>query len=306
MKNLLSSEKSAGFFKIFKISVLCAAGIATVLRLISLFLFYDADIGYYKSGSVLPTLFNVLIAISAIFILVSCIILTKNLPSVEKYTISNKCSAVFVALAFGVSAISSVFSFYSYMQYSIEPNTSPLSLLISIITIISPIVACAYFVLYALGKCSQTVSFAGGIFTLIYFVIILATSYFNIYIQMNAPEKLSEHLCCICALILILSEMRLMCGVEKKAFYLFSISFSAIVLISCALPTAIASFAGVFTEGIITPPDTSAYVFSALGVFSIVRLIMLEQKPDINNSGDVTEGSKETTENANSSIDSKE
>lgn len=258
MKEILSSKKSARFFKIFRIVILCAAGVATVLRSLSLFLFYDADIGYYQSGSVFPTVFNVLLAIFAIFAVVSCVMFGKNSPVPEKYTLSSKCSAVFVALAFAVVTISSMTS----------------------ITVIAPLIACAYFVLYALGHLSPSFSLAGGIFALVYFVITLATSYFDISVQMNAPEKISLHLCCVCALILILNEMRAMCESERKAFYLFSVSFSAIALNACALPTIIASFAGVFTGGAITPPEPSSYVFFALGIFSVVRLIMLEPKSE--------------------------
>ena len=280
MKNIISEEKSARFFKIFRITVLCAVAIATVLRALSLFLFYDAEIGYYKLGSVIPIVSNVFLAVIALFIAVSCVLLGKNAPRAEKYTLSSKCSAVFVALAFAVVAISSVTSLFLFSEYFLIESTDNLAFIITAITVIAPLIACAYFVLYALGHLSPSFSLAGGIFALIYFVIILATSYFDIYVQMNAPEKISLHLCCICALILILNEMRSMCKSERKAFYLFSVSFSAIALNACALPTIIASFAGVFTGGAITPPEPSAYVFFALGIFSVVRLIMLEPKSE--------------------------
>lgn len=289
MKNILSEEKSARFFKIFRITVLCAAVVATVLRALSLFLFYDAEIGYYQHGSVIPTVFNVFITVFALFTVVSCVLLGKNSPRPERYTISSKCASVFAALAFAVVAISSATSWFFSSEYFLTDTSSPLTLIVTILTVVAPIVSCAYFVLYALGRLSPSFSLIGGIFALVYLVIILANSYFDIYVQMNAPEKLSSHLCCVCALLLILNEMRVMCGAEKKAFYLFSVSFSAIALNACALPTVIASFAGVFTDGVITPPDPSAYVFFALGIFSAVRLIMLEPKSEIEESQEIQE-----------------
>ncbi len=276
MKNILSEEKSARFFKIFRIVVLCAAFVATVLRTLSLLLFYDAEIGYYQHGSIIPSVFDAFLAILALFAVVSCVLLGKNAPQTEKYTVSSKCASVFVALAFAVVTISTLLLAYKISTLYDISEIAPNVLLINLLTIVTPIIACVYFVLYALGKCSPAVSLVGGIFTLIYFIIILASAYFDISIQMNAPEKLASHLCCVCALLLILNEMRVMCGAEKKAFYLFSVSFSTIALNACALPTIIATFAGVFTDGIITSPDPSAYVFFALGIFSAVRLIMLE------------------------------
>ena len=278
MKNILSEEKSARFFKIFRIIILCAGFVATVLRALSLLLFYDAEIGYYQHGSVIPTIFSAFLTILALFAVVSCVLLGKNAPRTEKYTVSSKCAAVFVALAFAVVSISVALLSYELSKVYDISDMTPAVLLINFLTMITPIVACVYFVLYALGKCSQTFSLIGGIFTLIYFVIILASAYFDVSVPMNAPEKLSTHLCCVCALLLVLNEMRVMCGAEKKAFYLFSVSFSAIALNSCALPTIIASFTGALTDGVITPPDPSAYVFFALGIFSVVRLIMLEPK----------------------------
>ena len=281
MKNILSEEKSVRFFKIFKTIMLCSVLVATVLRALSLFLFYDAEIGYYQHGSVVPVAHNAFLAILALFAVVSCVLIGKNAPLPEKYTLSSKCSSVFVALAFAVVTIATAISSYEFVTIYAEVNMTTLALLVNLLIIVTPIVACVYFVLYALGKCSPAISLVCGIFTIIYFVIILANAYFDVYVTMNAPEKLSTHLSCICALLLILNEMRVMCGAEKKAFYLFSVSFSAIALNACALPTIIASFAGVFTGGVITPPDPSAYVFFALGIFSVVRLIMLEPKEEI-------------------------
>ncbi len=276
MKEILSAEKSARFFKIFRIVILCATGISTVLRSLSLLLFYDADIGYYQRESVLPTIFTVLLALFALFVIVSCIMFGKNSPSPEKYTVSSRCSAVFVALSFAAVAISSAVSLFSSTEYFMIYPSSPLLHVVTALTVIAPIVACAYFVIYALKKLSPSLSLVSGIFALIYMTITLANSYFDIYVQMNAPEKLSTHLCCICAMLVIINEMRVICEVEKKAFYLFSVSFSAIALNACALPTIIASFSGVFTEGTIAPPDPSAYVFFALGIFCLVRLLMLD------------------------------
>lgn len=276
MKNILSQEKSARFFKIFRITALCGIAVATVLRVLSLLLFYDSEIGYYQRGSVIPTVFTVALTVLALACLVACVILGKSSPAPEKYTLSSKCASVFVALAFAVSAISSAISLIELSGYYFEGSSSILFLSLAALTVIAPALACAYFVLYAFGKLSPSFSLAGGILALVYVVILLADSYFDIYVQMNAPEKLSTHLCCVCALLLILNEMRVMCGAERKAFYLFSVSFSAIALNACALPTIIASFAGVLTDGMITPPHPSAYVFLALGIFSTVRLIMLE------------------------------
>lgn len=296
MKNILSEEKSTRFFKIFRIAVLCGGVAATVLRALSLFFFYDADIGYYQHGSVIPAVANALLAILALFAALSCFLLGKNAPRAEKYTVSGKCSAVFAALAFAAVAVEAGLSSYELLKIYDISDMTPAVLLINLLILVTPIAACAYFVLYALGRLSPAFALMGGFCAVIYFVILLASSYFDISIQMNAPEKLASHLCCVCALLLILNEMRVMCGAQKKAFYLFSVSFSAIALNACALPTAIASLAGVFTGGVITPPDPSAYVFFALGIFSVIRLIMLEPENDAEEKEEQNDASSDNKE----------
>ena len=93
---------------------------------------------------------------------------------------------------------------------------------------------------------------------------------------MNAPEKLSVHLCCICAMLIILSEIRVMADAQRNGFYLFSSALAALFLISNALPTVIASYAGILNGGEVTLPPVHCYVFISLGILSIVRLIMTD------------------------------
>ena len=115
-------------------------------------------------------------------------------------------------------------------------------------------------------------------------------------------------------MLVMLSEMRVMCGNRKNALYLFSVSVSTIALIACSISTIIASFAGALNKGIMTPPHVSYYVFLALGIFSAVRLLMLpypknasiaESTPTVTESdGEIT--SADTNENISDTDSDKE
>lgn len=277
MKKNTFTQQNVLLFRVFRIAVLCVAAVCALLRTLDLFLFYDSEIGYYEKGSVLPLIFTVLVSLSVITAFALCVsVFRKRAPDIEQYTVSGKCSAVFAALSFAIVFINNLLSPYSWAEFYRGSSASLLFFIVTALYVLAPALACAYFVLYALEKLKTSLAFGLGIFAIVYFVITLAVSYFNIYVQMNAPEKLASHLCCVCAMLLMLSEIRVMCGVPKNALYLFSVSVSAIALNACALSAIIASFAGALNEGVMTPPPVSCYVFLALGIFAAVRLIMLD------------------------------
>lgn len=279
MKKNLSTAQKELVFRVFRIAILCVAALCALLRTLDLLLFFDSDIGYYERGSVLPVIFTVIATLSVIAIFALCVsVFRKSAPDIEQYTVSSKCSAVFVALSFAVVFVNNILSPYSWAEFYHGSSSGLLFFVITALYVLAPALACVYFVLYALGKIKPSFAFGFGIFAIIYFVITLATSYFNVYVQMNAPEKLALHLCCVCAMLVMLSEIRVMCDCRKNAIYIFSVSVATISLIACSISTIIASFAGALNKGIMTPPHVSCYVFLALGIFSAVRLIMLDPK----------------------------
>ena len=275
-----TNKRSYGTFRAFKWIALLSAPTLVILRTLNLFIFFENDIGYYESGAILPTVFNCLAILIVLTVaVVSVAVFRKHSPMPLIYSVSAKCASVFVALGFAAYALLAILTPFSWLDNFAAMTVNKMSPVIyysvTALNILAPLAACVYFVLYALGKLSRGAAFGLGIGALITMIITLALSYFNPYIQMNAPEKLAVHLGCICALLFILAEMRVMCGAARKALYHFTMMSCAALLPAMSLPTVIASFTGAL-HGSPAVPDPINYVFLAMGVFAIVRLIMLD------------------------------
>lgn len=282
-KNFCTAEKCL-YFNIFRIGVICAAAVYAILRTLSFFFFYDAEIMYFSQGGVLPAIATAVLVIAVACSAFYAFMFRSVCPSAEKYSVSSRCAAVFAALAFAVYAVSALFDIYGWADFLRLQNAEILASagfvsFVTALNLIAPMLACAYFALYAVRKLSPALSFFGGIGVILWSVIILALGYFNNFIPMNSPVKLGEHLCCVASMLFIVCEMRVMCSADRKALRLFCSALAVVSLIPTALSDIIACVGGVFTEGAMALPSVENYVFLAIGVFALARLIMLDGDP---------------------------
>ena len=71
-------EKIKRNFNIYVIGSLAAAIVCVILRSLSVFMFYDLEIGYYTRGAALPIAFNILLVLSVVLFGVGAVLLTKE------------------------------------------------------------------------------------------------------------------------------------------------------------------------------------------------------------------------------------
>lgn len=269
---------------IYCMLTLAVTVVAVVLRTLNLFLFFDVEIGYYTQGSVFPTVYVILLWVAAVvFGVFAFVRVGKVAPRMPLYTKPLSVCAILCVLSCVWATLG-----MSFVNHS--PSSAP-SFALSVLLPITALATELYFILFALKKNLHAVSVGTGFFTLLWLVIVLISSYFNVYVAMNAPLKLALQLATVGGMLLMLSEMRLLCGAPRKAFSLFSLSLSTLFLLSVSIPNIVATLAGVLPARDAASAD---YFFLALGIFSLLRLLspLFSRVPETEADAPVTEESE--------------
>ncbi|MBQ8141021.1 MAG: hypothetical protein IJ038_04935 [Clostridia bacterium] len=263
-----------------------AAGIA--LRIISLLLFYDRNIGYYSAGAVLPTVMNILLVCAVVLILAGVLLLAKNsdIPKGDDKGIAVKISSTLCALAFAALALMTLYSFVSLFY---APSWK------SLLFLAASLLSAAYFVMNFLKKGSDVQSLL-SIAVIIFAVYVLAISYFDVYTQMNSPNKLILHMACLSSMIFFLSEARCLIGTQKKKTYIFSLCVSVLLLGTSSVPSIIAFHLGILENYEYVLFD---YAFLFLWIYILVRFVFCFIKPK-------NESASEISDTPNTELDSAE
>ncbi|MEE0969543.1 MAG: hypothetical protein U0M06_09255 [Clostridia bacterium] len=238
--------------KIYSVTAVIVSLLGIALRIVSLFYFYDRDIGYYKAEAFLPDAFHILTCAMLAFAF-SVIIL---LPSVRKKeyktmchsALSARCGAVFPICGIAVYILYAAFSFmgntraYMYGEMGAGTYIELFSLLFGFLGII-------YFSLFAAGKVGRGENHVYfGYAVILFFLMVLAKSYFDFFTTMNSPNKLLLQLTLMAVMVYMLYEIRFSIGRAAPRLYsavsLISIYLTAV----CAIPGIAAYFCGVFTK----------------------------------------------------------
>lgn len=279
-------EKSLLAVKRYRLISIVAVVVALLLRTLSLLFFYEADIGYYRAGAVLPTILYIFFVLAAIGFGVLAFMQDKTCVPVPSPNAATKITAFAVGAVFGVTAL---------LRYCLSATAMTRS---TIFAFVAGGLAAIYFILLACKKLSPTLAILSGFGAILWFGCILLDSYFDVTVAMNATEKLAVHLAAASGMLLMLAEMRLACGAMKKRFYLFSLSLGTLGLCVASLPTLIADAAGVLGSRKLAFAD---FAFLALGLFGLVRLLSaFSVGKEENNVENIPETADETAEESKS------
>ncbi len=219
-----SSKRS---FFLYRAASLAVTVVAILLRTINLLFFYEKEIGYYQAGSVLPVVTDVVIVFGTVFFaLFSAIGLRENPPAFSARTKSTAVAPFVAAMGLVLFAVGIL---------SIGAGSS-----FDLPLLVTSILGAVYFVLYARKWGSSVLHFVCGTALIVFLALLLMDSYFDISVQMNAPVKLALQIGCIGGMLLMLSEIRLICGYPAPRFSAFSNSCAALFLGAALIPTLIA------------------------------------------------------------------
>lgn len=242
-----------------------AAGVT--LRCISLFKFYDASIGYYVKGAILPMAFHILSVVTvAMAALLIAFLRKKNEDQFIFRETAKGC--IPVGAAFGAAGVAS-YVIYALISLSGEKQpvigsvqTNKVGEIVSIMSLVFGVLAVIYFVLVLVGKTSggdKHVIF--GYAVILFVLMVLAKTYFDFNTTMNSPNKLLVQVTLMLFMLYFLYEFRFSLGNSAPGMYAAA-SFAAFYYASvCAIPGIIGFFAGVLRK-----PEYLICDFLALGL----------------------------------------
>ena len=224
--------------KLFWLILATLTVLATILRTVALMGSMD-EIGYFQKGSLPVALFYATVALIAL----GCVTLF--------FLISNKdASREPVALPrarFVSAAIAAVTLAATALFLAVRMSSLPTPTLLNVLTALTLLCGAVYFAL-RLTAIPITTTALWGYGAILSLALSLILTYFDQYVQMNAPHKLSFHVCMILAMIALLLELR---DLLDRPFPRFCVALTALAAAFCtatALPNLIAFLGGVYSD----------------------------------------------------------
>lgn len=212
--------------------------LATILRTLSLFLCLD-EIGYFQRGAVPVVLFYVAVALIALVCIAFFFIINKEGVPREPATLppARFAGAALAAVALATAALFLIF----------RSNALPTPPFLTILTALSLLCGAVYFAL-RLTHSKPTTTVLLGYGAILSAALSLILTYFDRYTQMNAPHKLSQHVCLLVVMVALLLEQRdLLDRPLPRACVAFT-AFAAAFCTVTALPSILAFIGGVFDD----------------------------------------------------------
>ena len=192
---------------------------ALLLRTLSLYGCLD-EIGYFD-GSVLPTLTNILLALGAIGALLCPFLFFKRgeLTVRTSATPADKIASAFAILALSAATV--------LLLTTIRETEQPPLTVLGVLALLCGI---GYFACRIKG-CSPALSLlAFG--AILGAILIISLTYFDLFVPMNSPHKLSLHLCLLTAALYLLYEMRAAASVPFPRVLIATASLCALLTVA--------------------------------------------------------------------------
>ena len=261
MQKIAVDTKKSNTLKIYALSAIIATVIAVVLKTVCLFYFYDADIGYHSQG-IVTSLFEVFCLLSTLFFASSIFCVKRYTPAPD-----GKGNNLLVKIGSAVAMLAFA-AYFGAVVFSTDLVTSTTAF-----DLLSKITALMGIVYFAIGvfapDTNKNIRALLGFGVIIWCIYVLGITYFDIYIQLNSPDKVMLHLALISIMVFIVCELRCYVFEIKKGFYIFSVSAATLF---CAL-TSIPSFIYGYFIGEMNQYYIYNIVIVAVGMYSLMRLI---------------------------------
>ncbi len=247
---------------IFFISALAFSLTCIVLRTLAMLFVFETDIGYYKSESPLGLAASLLPTLCAVAAAVFCFIRPLKIEAnAAKNTLSLRiCFALFTVIFIIMTAFAAQSTAYGYS-------------LRNILTVLFCVLSTLFFLLLTINKKTDSALYViSGIAVIAWLVMTLSESYFDSYVQMNSPIKLSFQFGVLAAMLLTVNEVRCTLNDNRVSFHLFSATVAAVFCGASSVPSVICSLMAKM-------PD-NYYLFNydcVLALFFVISIVRLAQ-----------------------------
>ncbi len=229
-------EQNGKKIKIYSLVAIAVSVLAVILRTCCLLWFYDEDIGYYSRGF-LPILLDA-VCILAVAFFVSLLFVVKPCDKAgdgKEDNLAVKISSAAAAVAFALFFVSSVLSTSLVTGNVVFDLTSKISALSAIV----------YFCMNLFAsRANRVVQTALGFFIIIWNICTLGITYFDVYVQLNSPDKTILHLALVACMAFFVSEFRCFVDGVKSKSYLFFASCAILLSGTSSVPSLVAYMFG--------------------------------------------------------------
>lgn len=250
-------------FPILSIIAIATAAISVILRIISIFFFYD-KLGYYQSGAPLPIIANIFLAIALVFLLAASIF---SIDKRRKIQAPDKISQYAALLPAGAL----IFTAIRTIMGSLDGSTVN-----KFLFFISAILAAVFFILIFIKKQPFIATVYFGLAALVFVFFLWMHSYFDFFVPINSTDKIFHYLACAGGLLFIFGEICACYGSVNPRIYCFSIFTAVITLWVGAVPSLVGFFSNTFVKYVTFEGDV---FFTALAIYATVRIVMLMKAP---------------------------
>ncbi len=231
-----ANDKVSKINKIYALITFLLAIVAIVIRALCLEFYYDDEIGYFQDA-LLPKILTVLCVVGAVFFLSSCFLIKKDTVCSD-----GKEDNVILKIASCLCIIACI-AYFSISVFSTSLVAS--GFVFDLLSKLSVLMAVAYFAINLFTSDGARITQTVLGFGLIYFSIyVIAITYFDIYVQLNSPDKIMIHLALIAAMLFFVGEFRCFVGIQKRKFYLFDTSLSVFFTGIASIPSLIKGLSG--------------------------------------------------------------
>ena len=243
---------------IINVAALSAGVISAVLHSASMLLCRDA-LGYFVTGEVMPIISNAFL-IASILAFAACafFLIDKNAPAEAPK---------------GIASYFSLLPAAALLLHSAElvEKVIASSDVYAVITLAAALISAVFFVMIPFSKEYSTLTALCGMGFVLWLGLSWLTSYRNLYIPMNAPEKTFFHFGCIGAALLIVGELRTMFGIPLPRFYCFSLWSAQALLLGASLPSVV----GFVVKNVQSSVFFESLVLFCLALYAIARSVAM-------------------------------
>lgn len=261
----------------YLVGTLALSVLLTALRCINLFFFFDADIGYHTAGASLPVISTYLLILSLVSLGAVCIVFFRKqgFQYREKSTPASRLLGGVCALGF------SYLAGFDTLQAG------------AILAALAGLGSAAYFLTVTFNYSHLLLRALTGLCAILRVAMALATEYFNVEIQMNAPDKLFFLLGCIGAMFFLVCELRATVAAARPILYRFSAACCILLCAVASIPSILGVFADRLETGSALP---TRFLLLCLCVYAAARLFEITKAPAVEEATEESEETKESEE----------
>jgi hypothetical protein len=211
--------------------------VCVTLRSAALLFAFDPKIGYFQSGALTVLLYVLQVLTAACCIALPFLINNYAWREPAAPSLTATVGSLLTALALAAVAIVA----------ALRGNTFSAPAFISILAVAFCALGTLCFLLPLL-RVKPRVAVLFYYAAIIAFILLLAVTYFDRYVQMNAPHKISLHLAFLAAALALVARARILIGCEKPALTVVSHLLAFSLCAACGIPNLIAFLAGSYTD----------------------------------------------------------